>query len=289
MKQKQFLRGIVTCIAGLVLLIMMTACSGTIPGVGNASGNTVKVTGSITSVDTTNNTVTLNAGGQTVTVRGLTSQQVAALASQKGHVYTISVTLNTDGTYNINSGTQPTSDDATPGVTQGIETETPETNNTETTNVNEPGNIEFIGKVQQVSNNSIVVGMPNGQSLTMSIVSGQTDLGDFNNVVPSVGQMVKVKSVANTDGSFMATKLSTADATDSDLNVVQYQGVTTSAVGSDNIIHFNVGNKSFSFTIGASTDLHDFNNNAQSISSNQSVKVQVIFQGNNGTVQKVSN
>src|SRR6266704_1594742 len=250
MKQKQFLRGIVTCIAGLVLLIMMTACSGTIPGGGNASGNRVRVTGSVTSVDTTK----------------------------------ISVTQNTDGTYNINSGTEPTRDQATPGVTQGIETETPQTNNTETTNVNEPGNIEFIGKVQQVSNNSIVVGMPNGQSLTMSIVSGQTDLGHFNNVVPSVGQMVKVKSVANTDGSFMATKLSTADATDSDLNVVQYQGVTTSAVGSDNIIHFNVGNKSFSFTIGASTDLQDFNNNAQSISSNQSVKVQVIFQGNNGTV-----
>src|SRR5436309_12316890 len=109
MKQKQFLRGIVTCIAGLILLIMMTACSGTIPGVGN--GNTVRVTGSITSVDTTNNTVTLNAGGQTVTVRGLTSQQAAALSSQKGHVYTISVTLNTDGTYTINSGTEPTSDD----------------------------------------------------------------------------------------------------------------------------------------------------------------------------------
>ena len=288
MKQKQFLRGIVTCIAGLVLLIMMTACTGTIPGVGNASGNTVKVTGSITSVDTTNNAVTLNAGGQTVTVKGLTSQQVAALQPQVNKVYTITVTQNSDGTYNISSGTEPISDEATPGVTQGIETETPQANNTETTNVNEPGSIEFKGKVQQVSNNSIVVSMPSGQNLTMSIVSGQTDLGDFNNALPTVGQLIKVKSVANTDGSFMATKLSTADTTDSDQNVVQYQGVTTSAVGSDNVIHFKVGNRSFSFTIGTNAELHDFNN-AQSIGSNQSVKVEVMFQGNNGTVQKVSN
>ncbi len=287
MKQKQFLRGIVTCVAGLVLLIMMTACAGTIPGVSNTSGNTLKITGSITAVDTTNNTVTLSANGQSYIVKGLTPQQVATLASQKGKLYTISVTQNSDGTYTISTGTVPT--EATPGVTQGIETETPQANSTQTTGPNEPGSIEFTGKVQQVLNNSIVVSMPSGQSLTMSIVSGQTDLKDFNNVVPSVGQLVKVKSVANTDGSFMATKLSTADATDSDLNVVQYQGVTTSAVGSDNVIHFNVGNQSFSFTIGANTNLHDFNNNAQSIGSNQPVKVEVMFQGNNGIVQKVSN
>ena len=60
MKQKQFLRGIVTGIAGLVLLIVMTACAGTIPGVSNASGKTLKITGSITAVDTTNNTVRQN-------------------------------------------------------------------------------------------------------------------------------------------------------------------------------------------------------------------------------------
>ncbi len=289
MKQKQFLRGIVTCIAGLVLLIMMTACAGTIPGVSNASGSTVKVTGSITSVDTTNNTVTLNAGGQTVTVKGLTSQQVAALAPQKGKVYTISVTQNSDGTYTIATGTEPTNDEATPGVTQGIETQTPQANSTQTTTVNEPGSIQFKGRVQQVSNNSIVVSMPSGQNLTMSIVSGLTDLRDFNNALPTVGQLVKVKSVANTnDGSFSAAKVSSADPTDSDLNVVQYQGVTTSAVGSDNVIHFKVGNRSFSFTIGTNAELHDFNN-AQSIGSNQSVKVEVMFQGNNGTVQKVSN
>jgi len=130
--------------------------------------------------------------------------------------------------------------------------------------------------------------MPSGQNLTMSIVSGLTDLRDFNNALPTVGQLVKVKSVANTnDGSFSAAKVSRADLTDSDLNEVQYQGVTTSAVGSDQVIHFKVGNQSFSFTIGPNADIHDFNN-AQSIGSNQSVKLQVIFQGNNGTVQKVS-
>jgi Domain of unknown function (DUF5666) len=287
MKQKQFLRGIVTCIAGLVLLIMMTACTGTIPGVANTTGSTASITGSITSVDTTNNTVTLNAGGQTVTVKGLTPQQVAALKPQVGKVYTISVTQNTDGTYNINTGTEPIDDEATPGVTQGIET--PHPNSTETTSPNAPGSIQFKGRVQQVSNNSIVVSMPSGQNLTMSIVSGITDLGDFDNALPTMGQMVKVKSVANNDGSFTATKLNTADPTDSDQNVVQYQGVTTSGVGSDHVIHFKVGNQSFSFTIGTDTNLHDFNNDAQSIASNQSVKVVVMFQGNNGIVEKVSN
>jgi Domain of unknown function (DUF5666) len=288
MKQKQLLRGIVTGIVGLVLLILMTACAGTIPGVSNASGNTVKVTGTITAVDTTNNTVTLNAGGQMVTVKGLTSQQVAALQPQVGKVYTISVTQNSDGTYSITNGTQPINNEATPGVTQGIETQTPQANNTQTTTVNEPGSIQFKGKVQQVSNNSIVVNMPSGQNLTMRIVSGLTDLRDFNNALPTMGQLVKVKSVANTnDGSFSAAKVSSADPTDSDLNEVQYQGVTTSTVGPDHVIHFKIGNQSFSFPIDPNADIHDFDN-AQSIGSNRAVKLQVIFQGNSGTVQKVS-
>jgi hypothetical protein len=275
-------------VAGCLAWLLTGGVAGLFPGMAN-TGN-VSITGSITSVDTTNNTVTLNAGGQTVTVKGLTAQQVAALQPQVGKVYTISVTQNSDGTYTITTGTEPINDEATPGVAQGIQTQTPQANNTQTATVNEPGSIQFKGRVQQVSNNSIVVSMPSGQNLTMSIVSGITDLTAFNNALPALGQLVWVKAVSNTnDGSFTATKLSTADPTDSDLNVVQYQGVTTSAVGSDNVIHFKIGNQSFSFTIGANADLHAFNNNAQSIGSNQSVTVRVIFQGNNGTVQMVSN
>jgi Domain of unknown function (DUF5666) len=288
MKQQQLLRGIATGIAGLVLLIVVTACTGTIPGVSNTSGKTLKITGTITAVDATNNTVTLNAGGQTVTVKGLTPQQVAALKPQLGKVYTISATQNTDGTYAINSGTEPTNNEATPGVTQGIEMQTPQANSIQTTTVNEPGSIQFKGKVQQVSNNSIVVNMPSGQNLMMRIVSGLTDLRDFNNALPTMGQLVKVKSAANTnDGSFSAARVSSADPTDSDLNEVQYQGVTTSAVGPDHIIHFKIGNQSFSFPIDPNADIHDFDN-AQSIGSNRAVKLQVIFQGNSGTVQRVS-
>jgi hypothetical protein len=73
------------------------------------------------------------------------------------------------------------------------------------------------------------------------------------------------------------------------LNTVDYQGVTTSAVGSDRVIHFGVGSKSYSFSIGSTADLSDFNNNAQAVQANQSVKVEVLFSGSTGTVVKVSN
>jgi hypothetical protein len=98
-----------------------------------------------------------------------------------------------------------------------------------------------------------------------------------------------VESVANSDGSLTASKVSSADVNDQDQNVVTYQGVTTSAVGSDRVIHFKVGNQSYSFAIASNADLGDFNNNAQSIGNNQSVKLDVAFQGSNGIVQKVSN
>src|SRR6266571_7492634 len=82
--KKHLLQAIVTCIAGLVLLLMMTACTSSFAGTDNAAGNTASITGSITAVDTTNNTVTLNVQGQVLTIKGLTSQQVAALRPQVG-------------------------------------------------------------------------------------------------------------------------------------------------------------------------------------------------------------
>ena len=90
----------------------------------------------------------------------------------------------------------------------------------------------------------------------------------------------------------MAAKLKTTDQGDlsdpTKLNTVDYQGVTSSAVGSDRVIHFAVGNKSYSFTIGSTADLSDFNNNAQAIQTNQMVKVEVLFNGSTATVTKVS-
>jgi hypothetical protein len=131
--------------------------------------------------------------------------------------------------------------------------------------------------------------MPNGQPLTASIVSGQTDLTDFQGALPAQSQTVALKAIANADGSFTAKEIKAADGTDStDQNTITYAGVVTSSVGADNVLHFRVGTQDFSFTLGPTTDLTDFQNNAQSIGSNQAIEVKVAFQGTTPTVVKVS-
>ncbi len=275
-------RMIIVGVAGLLLMALVTACAGV-----NTSNSTVSITGSIQSVDTANGTATLSVQGQSqpITIKGLTSAQAAALQSQVGKTYTFSATQNSDGSYEINVGTNPVA--SAPGTPEGIETPNA------TAGTNQPGSVSFIGKVQSVSSSSIVVSMPDGSTLSMSIVNGQTDLSDFNGVLPTAGQLIKVDANANSDGSFTATKLKTTDSGDTSnatkLNTVDYKGVTTSAVGSDRVIHFNVGSKSYSFSLGSTTDLKDFNNNSQAIPANQSVKVEVLFNGSTGTVVKVSN
>ncbi|HET7638153.1 MAG TPA: DUF5666 domain-containing protein [Ktedonobacteraceae bacterium] len=268
--------GIAICVVGLVMMVLTSACAG-------ISGSNNVVRGSISSVNAQNHTVTLNFNGQSITISGLTDQQVAQLQSQVGKTFSLQATQNSDGTYTIVAGSNITHEDATPSANK---TETPGSN--DTTNAREPGNIQFIGSVQSVGNGSIVVKMPDGSSLSMSI-NAQTENSDFNGAQPGVGQFIKVKATANTDGSFSATELKSTDNSDpQDKNTVEYQGVTTSAVGSDGFIHFGVGNKSYSFHIGAGADLSDFNNNAQSISNNQAVKVKVVFQGATGSITKVS-
>lgn len=275
---------VVLGIVGLVLMVLFSACS-SVPGLGGP-GSSYRVTGQVQSVNAANHSVTVNVNGQSITINGLTSQELTALQSQVGKTYTIVATQNSDGSYTITTGSNPVDVSNTPGVSQGIETETPETPATGSVQ----GTIEFIGKVQQVNGSSLKVSMPDGNTLTLNTVNGQTDLGDFNGALPGSGQLVKVEANANSDGSYTATKLGATDSGDlQDQFVVTYQGMTSSAVGSDNVIHFTVGSKSYSYTIGSGADLGDFNNSAQSIASNQAVKVEVLFQGANGTVQKVSN
>lgn len=166
---------------------------------------------------------------------------------------------------------------------------TGESNNNEGNGVNEPGSIDFMGKVQSYGNGNLVVAMPNGQTLTAKVVNGQSDLSDLNGAQVNAGQQVKVEATANADGSFTATKLDLAQLDDSqDQNVVDYQGVTTGAVN-NNTVSFKVGNKSYSYHIGSGADLGDFNNNAQSIGNNMAVKVKVLFNGNNGMVIGIDN
>lgn len=271
-------RQIVMGIAILALMALFSACAGVSTNGGN--GN-LTLSGSVVSVSPQNHSVTLNINGQQKTINGLTNAEIASLQSQVGHVYSIQVTQNSDGTYEIMTNTNPTEED-TPETG-----ETPSTGNTP--GANEPGSINFIGKVQSVSSSSIVVSLPDGKSLTMSINS-QTDRSDFNNALPTVGQTIKVEATANANGSFLASKLQPTDTTDTtDQNVVDFQGVTTSAVGADHVIHFGVGNQSFSYAIGANADLSDFNGNAQSIARGTSVKVEVTFSGTTGSATKVSN
>jgi len=273
-------RSLAIGIVGLIIVLLMTACSG-ITG-GNTSGNSITITGKITALDAQHGTVSLDVNGQNYTISGLSASQEAALQGQIGKTYQFSATQNSNGTYTINVGNNSitlTAQDATPGV----QTETP--NSTETPTSNQAGTIKFTGTVRQVNGNNIVVAMPNGQTLTISVVNGQTDLSDFNGALPTVGQLVKIEANATSNG-FIATKLGSADNQD---NTIEYQGITTSAVGADNTIHFAVGNQSLSYVLAASTDLGDFNNNAQSIGNNQAVQVEVQFQGSNGIVTKVSN
>ncbi|HZU00313.1 MAG TPA: DUF5666 domain-containing protein, partial [Ktedonobacteraceae bacterium] len=166
---------------------------------------------------------------------------------------------------------------------------TPETNETPNANVSEPASLSYSGVVQSVNVNSISVKMPNGDVLSMSI-NNLTDRGDFGTGLPTVGQRVKVKATANADGSFTATKLDMVSSDDqanpSELNTLDVQGVTTSAVASSNVLHLKAGNKTFTVTLAPTTRVEDFTN-VQSIASGQNVKVEILFNGATATAVKV--
>lgn len=266
-----FLVGI--CI--LCALMLFTACA----GVTTTTTSAVLITGTVVSVDIQNHRATLNASGQQITVTGLTSTQLAVLQVRQGKQFTVQVRQIGISTYNLSTGTDPIENDhGTPGIVMTMDP----------FRLNEPGTIEFTGEVQGVSDSSIAVTMPDGQVLPMSIVSSQTDLDDFHGMLPSTNQMVNVKATANTDGSFMASKLSVAKNYDlRKQNIVIYQGVTTSVVGPDGKLKFRVGNRSYRFQIGTEADLKDFGDNRQSIGYNTPVRAKVLFSGSTGTVMNL--
>ena len=267
---------LLVCIVSLVMIALLAACGGGSNTAGTNTAGTTSLTGTVVSVNAAQHSAVLTVNGQQVTVSGLTDQQVAALQTQVGKVYTFQVT-GSGKSYTIvpNSTLQPS------------ETNTPAPNTTQSPTPVAPGSIQFTGTVRSISNTSTVVGMPDGSTLTMSITS-LTDRSHFGGGLPTTGQLIKVETAANSDGSFTAAKLEPTDANDVfKQNIVEYQGVTTSAVGTDRVLHFKVGTKSYSFTIGATTDLSDEGGNAQAIQANQLVKVQVQFAGSTGTVLKV--
>lgn len=274
--RSHLLHKLVLSIVGLVLLILFTACSGTGNNTNNNS-NTLVLTGTI--VSASGNTVTISVQGQQYTINGLTPQEVQELQNQVGKMYTITVTKNSDGSYTISAGTQPT-----PGGTPGVNsTETP--SNQDTTGEK----ISFIGPVQNGSSTTnLMVKMPDGNTVSVA-VNSQTDMGDLNGQpFSNTGELLKVDAVASNNG-FVATSLKIANSNDSDANVVDYTGKTTQAVGSDNVLHFADGSlNNLSFSTNANTQVKDFAN-VQAIPSGTLVKVEVQFNGTTGTVTKISN
>ena len=273
-----FLRKVVISIAILVVMVLFSACS----GLGNGQST---LTGSIVSVNASTGTVVISVNGQQDTITHVPASIIPSLQSQVGKVYTIQVTTNSDGTFSIVGGSNftPSNSEGTPTTDETSTTNETPTNETPT--ANEPGTLQFYGTVQSAGSNSLVVTMPGGGTLSFT-TNGATDLKDWNNGLPSVGTHVKVEVTANTDGSFTATKVGNVDIKDNTTQA-QYTGVTTAAVGSDHVIHFTVGNKSFSFQIASTADLSDFNNNAQAIQSGASVKVTVQFTGTTGSAIEV--
>jgi hypothetical protein len=267
-----FLRYIVISIAVLVTMVVFSACS----GLGNGQAT---LTGLIVSAN--NGNVVISVNGTQDTINNVPANVIQLLQGQVGKLYTIQVT-NNNGTFSIVANTNPVQDN-----NEG----TPTNNETSTSNgtptANEPGTMTFYGRVQSQGSNSLVVTMPTGGTLSFT-TNSQTDLSDWNNGLPSVGTQVKVEVNTNSDGSFTATKVGNVDS-GNNTTQAEYTGVTTAAVGSDHVIHFAVGNKSFSFPIASNADLGDFSNNAQSIQNGASIQVTVQFNGSNGSIIKVSN
>jgi len=254
----------------LFVMVLFTACgvAGTDTGTGTgAAGNITAITGQVVSVNPSAHSVVVAVNGTEYTIGGLSDQEVTTLQSAVSKTWHFQVT-GSNGSYTITTGTTPQEqDNSTPEVNV-----TPENNGNQGTGAVEPGSISFDGIVQSVSPNSISVKMPNGNVLSMSI-STLTDRGDFGTALPANGQWVKVDAVASQDGNFTAKSLDSVKPDDqanpTKINKVDFQGVTTSAVGSSGVIKFNVGNKSYSFTIG-SAQIKDFPS-AQAISSGQDV------------------
>lgn len=276
-------QSVLVCVIGFLMIILFTACAGVASTTGTTTGATT-ITGRVVSVNTPKNSAVLNVNGQQVTVSGLTDQEVTTLQAQVGKTYTLQVTQSSGNSYTINPNSTPELD----------ETNTPEANLTESTQPTEPstsiaqGSISFMGTLQSVAPNRIVVSMPNGQTLALS-TNNQTDLTDFNGTMPGAGTLVGVETTANPDGGFTATTVKHATPGDPDQNVVDYQAITTSTVGTDAVLHFKVANQSYSFPIGSTADLGDFNNNARAIETNMHVKIEVRFNGSTGIVSKVGN
>ena len=69
------MRWVIVCACSLFVMLLFTACSGTI-GTGTSSGT---ITGSVVSVNQANHSATVNVNGQQFTINGLSDPQVSQI------------------------------------------------------------------------------------------------------------------------------------------------------------------------------------------------------------------
>src|SRR5579863_6114322 len=81
---------LLVCVVSLVIIALLAACGSNTAGTNTAG--TTSLTGTVVSVNAAQHSAVLTVNGQQVTVSGLTDQQVAALQTQVGKVYTFQVT-----------------------------------------------------------------------------------------------------------------------------------------------------------------------------------------------------
>ncbi len=250
----------------------------------SANVSTITLTGIVQSVNTQAGTVTLAVNGQTYTIGGLSSADLTNLQQHLGKTFKIQAAQN-GNSYTIVANTSPVEMDNAQQGTTVAPTQQNQNNST-----NQPGSISFIGKVQSSDANNVTVLMPNNDTLSMSINS-LTRRSDFPGQIPN-GRQIKVSAVANTDGSFTAMVLQVVDQKDlqntQKLSEVDFQAVVTSAVGADNVIHFQVGNKSYSVTANSGTQVKSFTS-LQAIPANQTVLLYIQYNGSNGNLIYVDN
>jgi hypothetical protein len=279
----------VVCVCSLFVMLLFAAC-GSIAGTtgsGPATGTgSATITGQVVSVNAATHSAVVNVNGQQYTINGLSDQEISQLQAALTKTWSFQVTGG-NGSYTVSSGTTPQEqDNATPQVNV-----TPANNGNQGTGAPAQGSINFIGAVQSVNASSISVKMPNGDIVSMSINS-LTDHKDFGVSLPSSSQQVKVDAITNSDGSFTAKSLDAVKPDDQanpiKLNTVDFKGVTTSAVGTNGVINFKVGNKSYSFTISSTTVVKNFAS-AQAIGSGQPVEVTVLYSNGSPNVQEVKN
>ncbi|HEX9038536.1 MAG TPA: hypothetical protein VF808_16250 [Ktedonobacterales bacterium] len=150
------------------------------------------------------------------------------------------------------------------------------------------GSLEFYGRVRSVDGDSIAVGMPDGEILTIDVIPGQTDLAHNGHAMPVKGELIKAYASARHDGSFAAVEIGRASrARRYNLALATYRGITTGAVRGDRLLHLQVGLMTFTFPISASAALSDFDERAQSIEAGDHVAVEVEFDGTRGTAVAV--